>query len=206
MPRKLKAFVTSAGFFDLAVAAPSMKAALAAWGAESDLFHQGFARETRDPAIVESTLAQPGVVLRRPVGTAGQFTETAEISERILVDHARTTAKTKRQTPSRREGETSRRPVASARKAAADDHERQEKRRLAQEKREEEAWAQQRERSAKAVAAAEAALRDAEAQHERRLKALDEEKASLDHRASVEEKEWTREKERLREALRRARQ
>ena len=206
MPRKLKAFVTSAGFFDLAVAAPSMKAALAAWGAESDLFHQGFARETRDPAIVEATLAQPGVVLRRPVGTAAQFKETAEISERILVDHARTAAKTKRQTPSRREGETSRRPVAPARKAAAGDHERQEKRRLAQKKREEEAWAQERERSAKAVAAAEAALRDAEAEHERRLKELDEEKASLDHRASFEEKAWTREKERLREALRRARQ
>ncbi len=32
-----------AGFFDLAVAAPSMKAALEAWGADSNLFHQGAA-------------------------------------------------------------------------------------------------------------------------------------------------------------------
>jgi colicin import membrane protein len=32
MARKLKTFVTSQGFFDLAIAAPSMKAALAAWG------------------------------------------------------------------------------------------------------------------------------------------------------------------------------
>ena len=38
MPRKLKTFTTSAGFFDLAVAAPSMKAALAAWGSRSNLF------------------------------------------------------------------------------------------------------------------------------------------------------------------------
>jgi hypothetical protein len=41
MPRKLKSYVNSLGFFDLAIAAPSMKAALAAWGAQSNLFHQG---------------------------------------------------------------------------------------------------------------------------------------------------------------------
>jgi hypothetical protein len=29
------------GFFDLAIAAPSMKAALEEWGANSNLFHQG---------------------------------------------------------------------------------------------------------------------------------------------------------------------
>jgi len=42
MRRKLKTFTTSAGFFDLAVAAPSMKAALEAWGSKNNLFHQGF--------------------------------------------------------------------------------------------------------------------------------------------------------------------
>jgi hypothetical protein len=41
MARKLKAYQTSLGFFDLAIAAPSMKAALEAWGADSNLFHQG---------------------------------------------------------------------------------------------------------------------------------------------------------------------
>ena len=44
MPRKLKTFATSAGFFDLAVAAPSMKAALEAWGSTRNLFHEGFAK------------------------------------------------------------------------------------------------------------------------------------------------------------------
>jgi hypothetical protein len=34
MARKLKTYQTSLGFFDLAVAAPSMKAALEAWGAD----------------------------------------------------------------------------------------------------------------------------------------------------------------------------
>ncbi len=48
MPRKLKVYQTSQGFYDLAVAAPSMKAALEAWGAGSNLFHQGFAKESDD--------------------------------------------------------------------------------------------------------------------------------------------------------------
>ena len=39
MARKLKTYQTSLGFFDLAIAAPSMKAALEAWGADSNLFH-----------------------------------------------------------------------------------------------------------------------------------------------------------------------
>jgi hypothetical protein len=40
MARKLKIYTTSAGFFDLAIAAPSMKAALEAWGSRTNLFHQ----------------------------------------------------------------------------------------------------------------------------------------------------------------------
>ena len=47
MARKLKTFQTSVGFYDLAIAAPSMKAALEAWGAGSNLFHQGVARTIR---------------------------------------------------------------------------------------------------------------------------------------------------------------
>jgi colicin import membrane protein len=41
MARKLKTYQTSLGFFEQAIAAPSMKAALAAWGADSNLFHRG---------------------------------------------------------------------------------------------------------------------------------------------------------------------
>jgi hypothetical protein len=55
MARKLKTFQTSLGFYDLAIAAPSMKAALEAWGAGSNLFHQGIARETDDPEVVAAT-------------------------------------------------------------------------------------------------------------------------------------------------------
>src|SRR5580704_507248 len=79
MPRKLKTFITNLGFFELALAAPSMKAALEAWGMGHNAFHHGFARETDDPRIVAAAMAKPGVVLRRPVGTNGAFAENAEL-------------------------------------------------------------------------------------------------------------------------------
>jgi hypothetical protein len=79
MARKLKTYQTSLGFFDLAIAAPSMKAALEAWGADSNLFHQGAAKESDDPDVIAAAMAKPGVVLRRPVGTDGSFSEHAEL-------------------------------------------------------------------------------------------------------------------------------
>src|SRR3954447_15799282 len=79
MARKLKTYDTSLGFFDLAMAAPSMKAALEAWGAESNLFHQGAAKESDDPDVIAATMKKPGVVLRRPVGSNASFSEHAEL-------------------------------------------------------------------------------------------------------------------------------
>src|SRR3954463_16304036 len=79
MARKLKTYETSLGFFDLAIAAPSMKAALEAWGADSNLFHQGAAKESDDADVIAATMAQPGVVLRRAVGSDGAFAEQAEL-------------------------------------------------------------------------------------------------------------------------------
>jgi hypothetical protein len=79
MARKLKTYQTSLGFFDLAIAAPSMKAALEAWGADSNLFHQGAAKESDDADIIAATMTKPGVVLRRPVGSDGSFGEHAEL-------------------------------------------------------------------------------------------------------------------------------
>ena len=86
MARKLKTYQTSLGFFDLAIAAPSMKAALEAWGSTTNLFQQGFAKETNDPAIVAATFAKPGVVLRRPVGSDGAFGEHAKLPKVLPID------------------------------------------------------------------------------------------------------------------------
>src|SRR5690349_7658493 len=79
MDRKLKTYQTSLGFFDQAIAAPSMKAALEAWGADSNLFHQSAAKESDDPDVIAAAMAKPGVVLRRPVGTDRPFSEHVEL-------------------------------------------------------------------------------------------------------------------------------
>jgi hypothetical protein len=78
MPRALKVFQTHIGFYDLIVAAPSMKAAAEAWGAHTRLFAQGFAAETKDPTAVRAALAEPGIVLRRPHGQAGVYKRDPE--------------------------------------------------------------------------------------------------------------------------------
>ncbi len=87
MPRKLKSYQTSLGFYDLAIAAPSMKAALEAWGSKTNLFHQGVAKETDDPEIVAATMAHPGVVLRRTVGSDQQFSEDASLPTHLPQSH-----------------------------------------------------------------------------------------------------------------------
>jgi hypothetical protein len=118
MARKLKTYQTSLGFFDLAMAAPSMKAALEAWGADSNLFHQGAAKESHDPDVIAATMAKPGVVLRRPVGSDGSFSEHAELPTNLgggQTKAARKSKGAKAQKPSSR-------PVdkAAERKAAFD--------------------------------------------------------------------------------------
>ncbi len=66
-PRKgrLKVFRTAIGFHDAYVAAPSRKAALAAWGTDKDLFARGAAEEVNDPALMEEPLSSPGTVFRQ---------------------------------------------------------------------------------------------------------------------------------------------
>ncbi len=71
--RSLKVYQTHIGFYDVVVAAPSMKAAAEAWGSSPRIFAQGFAKITQDPDAVTSALAQPGVVLRRPHGQRGHY-------------------------------------------------------------------------------------------------------------------------------------
>ena len=69
MAARLKVFVTSDGLTDYVVAVSSRAKALAAWGVRQDVFKEGAAHETDEPALVKAALAQPGEVLRRPAGT-----------------------------------------------------------------------------------------------------------------------------------------
>lgn len=77
MAPRLKLFRTPIGFHDVYVAAVSQKAALAAWGADADLFARGIAERVEDASIMEDAAAQPGVVIRRSRGTAEEHLAVA---------------------------------------------------------------------------------------------------------------------------------
>ncbi|MDX3967382.1 MAG: cell envelope biogenesis protein TolA [Bradyrhizobium sp.] len=213
MPRKLKTYQTSLGFYDQAIAAPSMKAALQAWGASSNLFHQGAAKETDDPDIVAATMAKPGVVLRRPVGSDGPFTESAELPTDLGEGEGKSERKPKRKPNSKstkRPAKTARKPPRkiddqAARKAAIA-FEKEERRREAERRKEEAARARERARRDKAVATAQAALDRARREHEARTEEIEAERAALDARAEAEQGRWDKQRMKLEQALRRARE
>jgi hypothetical protein len=69
---KLKVYRTAAGFHDAYVAAPSQKAALAAWGSDHDLFARGIAELVTDPDLSAEPRASPGVVIKRSRGTTAE--------------------------------------------------------------------------------------------------------------------------------------
>jgi hypothetical protein len=75
MPAPLKVFQAHLGFFDTVVAVPSRAAALRAWGSRQNLFRDGQARPASDTNAITAALAKPGVVLRRPIGSSGPFSE-----------------------------------------------------------------------------------------------------------------------------------
>src|SRR5829696_793374 len=158
MARKLKTYTTSAGFFDLAVAAPSMKAALEAWGSKNNLFQHGFAKVSEDPKIVAATMAHPGVVLRRPVGSSGAFSEHAQLPTDLPTNNVkRGNAKPAPAKPLARKREPPTKAVddKTAREAARA-FEKEQKRRDSERRREEAKQGQERERRERAIAAAEA--------------------------------------------------
>src|SRR5262245_16903388 len=87
MARRLKTYQTSSGFFELAVAAPSMKAAAEAWGSRTNVFKQGFAKETHDPDIVATTMAKPGAERSLQQAKLEYETKTRKIEkERAALD------------------------------------------------------------------------------------------------------------------------
>ena len=202
MARKLKTYQTSLGFFDLAVAAPSMKAALEAWGADSNLFHQGAAKETDDPDVLSATMAKPGVVLRRPVGSDGPYGEHAELPTNLGNGER---PKPVRKSKSHKVMKPSPRAVdqATERKVSVA-FEKEQKRRHRERAREEAAKQQERERRRQAVDKAQAALDAAEREHEKKVAAIQAEVTALEKRSRTENVRWDKERQRLEAALLRA--
>jgi hypothetical protein len=213
MARKLKTFITNLGFFELALAAPSMKAALEAWGMGHNAFHHGFARETDDPKIVAATMAKPGVVLRRPVGTTGAFSENAELPRNWKITPPKTArAKPVAKAPPApkpvkkarddKKENTARAAVISFEKAKARREREREKeaaRKAEREAAREEKELAQRTREAEK---AEAALARAQARHDEAMAAIEKEREKVDRRAQIETDRWKRERDELKDALR----
>jgi len=203
MARKLKTYLTSLGFFDLAIAAPSMKAALEAWDSSSNLFHQGFARETTDPAIVKATMDNPGVVLRRPVGTNGAFTERAELPSDFSTGEPKKAPK--RATP-KVQGTPPHKGDDRAVRHAAIVSEKEQKcleadRRKAEATREREAR-----RRSRVITKLEAALESIAEDHAGRIAEIESERAVLDNRLQREVMRWEKQKAQIEAKLRQARE
>jgi hypothetical protein len=203
MARKLMTYQTSLGFFDLAVAAPSMKAALEAWGADSNLFHQGAAKQSEDPDIIAATMAAPGVVLKRPVGSSGSFKEHAELPANLAGDNTKK-AGSRSVTRKLPKHPKQAKDQAADRKAALA-FEKEQKRRERERAKEEAAQRKERERQQKAVDEAQSALDAAGREHEKNASDIQAQLEALEERSQAEEARWEKEKARLEAALRRAR-
>jgi hypothetical protein len=204
MARKLKTYQTSLGFFDLAIAAPSMKAALQAWGADSNLFHQGAARESDDPDVIAATLKKPGVILKRPVGSDEAFSEQAALPASLGSRTGPTTSARKSKGGKAKKPPS--RPIdkAAERKAALA-YEREKQRRARELGREEAARLKERERRKQVVNKAQAVLDKAQGEHAKRAAAIQVELEALEKQSQAEETRWEQEKKRLEATLKRAR-
>lgn len=205
MAKTLKTYITNLGFFELALAAPSMKAALEAWGMGHNAFHQGFARQTDDPKIVAATMARPGVVLKRPVGSKGAFRENAKLPEDwVLAPPEGELPKPKR---------TARKPKAAKRDKAADtghraaiisfekEKARREKARAQETARQDAREKKDRARRERDRKQAQAALDRGEARHRKAMAAIEKQRDTLDRRARRERERWDAEREKLNGAL-----
>jgi colicin import membrane protein len=202
MARKLKVFQTSIGFYDLAIAAPSMKAALEAWGADSNLFHQGVAKESKDPDVIAATIAKPGVILRRPVGSDGSFREKAELPTDLGLAEVNgkprnRRAKAKQKPPRKTDDKATRR--------AALEYEKAERQRESERRKEEAARAKERQRREQAVAKAQTALETAQREHDGIARAIEAERAAVEKRSQAEDARWETQKQKLDLAVRRTR-
>ena len=174
-----------------------------AWGADSNLFHQGAAKESQDPDVIAATMAKPGVILRRPIGSNGSFAEHAELPTDLA---SAGPSKAARKSEGRKAKKIAARPVdkAAERKAALA-FEREQKRRELERAREETARQNERERRQLAVDKAQAALDKAEGEHAKRVAAIQAEIEDLEKQSRAEDSRWEQERGRLEKALRRAR-
>lgn len=202
MARKLKTFVTHLGFFEQAVAAPSMKAALEAWGVPQNLFHQGFAVETVDPKIVAAATAQPGVVLKRAVGSKGAFTENPDLPSSLPARAKPPVKKPKKAAAKPAKAATDRDAGRAQIAAFEKTRAKREKARAAKEAKQAAAEARETKARDAAVAKMRSAFDNAEARHDAALAGLARQQQALEQKIEAERERWRRAKTKLERRLR----
>ena len=200
MARTLKTYLTNLGFFELAIAAPSMKAALEAWGMSHNAFQHGFAQQTDDPAIVAAASAKPGVVLKRAVGTTGPFKEDAALPDAL--PNIR---------PPARAAKAAARPGHPPQKTAKSDpgavisFEKARRKRERQRAKEAARLEKQKAERERATGKAQVALTQAQEAHQKTMDAIALEQEKLDRRSEKEEAQWQAQRKKLTEAVDRTR-
>ena len=160
----------------------------------------GCGQGEHDPDVIAATMAKPGVVLRRPVGSDGPFGEHAELPKNLDRKAGRSPHTGGRQ------GEEGFCPAdKAAERKAAQAYERERQRREREEAKEEAARQKERERRQQAVDKAQAALDKAEEEHTQRAAALRAEIEAIEKKVQAEDADWDEEAKRLKAALQRAR-
>jgi hypothetical protein len=197
MAKMLKTYQTSLGFFDLAVAAPSMKAALQAWGADRNLFQDGVAKQSDDPDIIAAAMAAPGVVLKRPVGSKAAFGTHSKLPAGL--------ARPNRKEPTRRQKRASDeidKPAADLKATLA--AKREQARRAKESARQGAARQKEQERQQRARHDARRALDKARRNHDKATAHIKGQLEALEKDLKAEEARWQEERAQLEGALEKA--
>jgi len=208
MARKLKTFVTTSGFFELAVAAPSKKAATELLGIRESAFAQGFARETEDASVVDATLERPGTVLRRAVGTQGAFKENAELPKLSALQRALGRKRPEHAPPKKNDKPASKlkakKADVAAQQKAAQLYDLAERRRRKEEERAQAQREKEAEQRRRDIDRAQSAFDAAKERHEERLADIHNRREALDRKEEIEGDRWDEEQAKLKGALREA--
>jgi colicin import membrane protein len=201
MPRKLKVLSDISGLFRSCCPCTFHEGGAEAWGTSRNFFHQGYAKESNDSEVIAATMAKPGVVLQRPVGSNKPFREHAELPTASPLE-----AHSLRFKEPRKEAKApkARKIDEKEEHRAAAAFEQEERRRKLQRQKEEIAAAKVRARRKAAIEKAEAALEDARRQHHEKAASIESDREMLERRARNEEKRWHKLKSRLEAALQKA--
>ncbi len=152
--QKLKVYCTPIGFHNALVAAPSQKAALEAWGADSNLFAQGNAEVVDDPQLTKVPLEHPGQVVKVLRGTEAE--QLAAVGKKASAKRAKSAKAPKAEIVPKKPKVRPRKPSRAALTRAEKAMERIEKRHAGEEKRLNEQ-----------LKALESKIRDSRRRHER---------------------------------------